>query len=63
MNMTANYEVKGTGLSMIPLSGASTGPAKTTFPPCPGSGPLAVAVKELLVTGENYVVIKSARTK
>ena len=38
-------------------------PAKTTIRALgPGSGPLSVAVKDLMVTGENYVVIKSVLT-
>jgi len=43
LNMTGQYTVKGTGLSMVKVSGA---------------GPLSVAVKSLLLTGETFLVIK-----
>jgi len=43
LSMTGQYTANGTGLSMVKVSGA---------------GPLSVAVKSLLLTGETFLVIK-----
>jgi len=43
LNMTGQYTVQGTGLSMVQVTGA---------------GPLSVSVKSLLLTGETFLVIK-----
>ena len=65
LNMTGQYDVKGTGLSMVKVTGG-----KHHFKNLEllwktvsmfwlqGNGPLSVSVKSLLLTGETFVVIK-----